>query len=130
MSSDHYPNPPNPGLDPNANISGPLNAIIIVTIIFTFLALTLRLVARRLGRNPLWVDDYLIVIAVVGRAWQQLVIPISDPHPVLRMGSMRCAAVPDPQPLPRPTHCQSDHRAIYAIYEDLLLPMLRPPVRL
>ena len=48
--------------------SRPFRAYICLVITFTaaFLALSLRLLARRLTKLPLWYDDYLAILAFVG----------------------------------------------------------------
>lgn len=48
--------------------SRPFRAYVCLVITFTaaFLALFLRLLARRLTKLPLWYDDYLAILAFVG----------------------------------------------------------------
>ena len=61
----YYSNPPVPGLDPDADASGTLNALAIITIFSTSLVLSLRLFARRVGRTALFIDDWLMILATV-----------------------------------------------------------------
>jgi hypothetical protein len=41
-------------------------AALIITVILAFSAVMLRLLARRLVRTPLWLDDWLTLVALVG----------------------------------------------------------------
>ena len=59
MDSIPRSNPPSGNLQPN------LHAAVIVTPILAITAVALRLVARRLAHVPLWLDDWLTLVALV-----------------------------------------------------------------
>lgn len=53
------------GQDLNANHDAQLLTVIIVFTIFAVAAAVLRIISRRMKKLKLWVDDYLIFIALV-----------------------------------------------------------------
>jgi hypothetical protein len=59
MDSMPRSNPPSGNLQPN------LYAALIVTPIIAIIAVALRFLARRLIRTPMWLDDWLALVALV-----------------------------------------------------------------
>ena len=62
--AEYLPNPPIPGLNPNANSSGPAEGVAILMIIVTIVMVALRFTARTISPG-LGLDDWLMLWASV-----------------------------------------------------------------
>lgn len=105
--------PPPPGLDLAADRRPAIVAVSVLTWALALAAVGLRLLSRHIKRVPLWIDDWLIIAALVRPPPPPSRLPprarTTDPPPpaVLvrprrRHGRLRCAptALPPPRPLP------------------------------
>src|SRR5204862_2380102 len=68
---------------PNGNIQQDIYVATIITLILAVIAVALRFLARRLIRSPIWLDDWLILVALVCSNPPPLFIPkIIFPRPI------------------------------------------------